>query len=87
MLLTKYHSGNQMEDEKGGECGMYGGGIYTGYWWGNTKEREQLQDPVTDGRIVIKLTLKIQNGCGLVQAQDKEKWWAVVNVVMNMQVP
>ena len=36
----------------GGACSTYGGKgeVYTGFWWGNLTERDNLGDPGTDGR-------------------------------------
>jgi len=28
--------------------------VYTGFWWGNLKERERLGDPDVDGRIILR---------------------------------
>ena len=27
--------------------------MYTGFWWGNIRERDNLEDPVVDGRIIL----------------------------------
>jgi len=34
---------------------MYGerGEVHTGFWWGNLRERNQLEDPGVDGRIIL----------------------------------
>jgi len=39
----------------GGECSTYGGRgeVYTGFWWGNLRERDHLEDSGVDGRIIL----------------------------------
>jgi hypothetical protein len=27
---------------------------YTGFWWGNLRERDHLGDPGVDGRVILK---------------------------------
>ena len=29
------------------------GEAYTGFWWGNLRERDRLEDPGIDGRIIL----------------------------------
>jgi hypothetical protein len=56
-LLTKYCLGDQIEkNEIGGTCSMYGENIevYTGFWWGNLRERDHLEDPGVDGRVILR---------------------------------
>jgi len=28
--------------------------VYTGFWWGNIREIDNLEDPVVDGRIILR---------------------------------
>ena len=28
--------------------------MYTGFWWGNLKERDYIEDPGIDGRIILR---------------------------------
>jgi hypothetical protein len=30
------------------------GEVYTGFWWGNPRERNHLEDPGIDGRIILR---------------------------------
>jgi hypothetical protein len=38
----------------GGACSAYGGEVYTGFWWGNQKERDHMGDQGIDGRIILR---------------------------------
>ena len=39
----------------GGACRANGGRgeAYTGFWWGNLRERDHLGDPSVDGRVIL----------------------------------
>jgi hypothetical protein len=37
---------------------------YTGFWWGNMRERDHLGDLGVDGRIIINLTILLINWLG-----------------------
>ena len=64
--------------------------MYTGFWWGNLRERDHLGKPSRRWEDNIKVDLQ-EVGCGgmdwIELAQDKEGRQAVVNAVMNFRVP
>jgi len=37
-----------------GACSALGEEAYTGFWWGNLKERDKLSDPGVYGRIILR---------------------------------
>ena len=46
------------KNEMGGAGSLYGVEVHTEFWWGNMKERDHLEDPDLDRRIILKRTLK-----------------------------
>jgi hypothetical protein len=67
------------KDETGGTCGMYGSRkkCMQGVWWGNMKEGDHLQKPRHEDAG--------WEGVGWTNvAQDRDRWWDVVNGVMNL---
>jgi hypothetical protein len=62
--------------------------VHTGFWWGNLKERDHLTDPGIDGRIILRWILrKCERDMDWIDlAQDRDRWQALVNAVMNLQV-
>jgi hypothetical protein len=63
--------------------------VYTGFWWGNLRGREHLEDPDIDGRIILKMYLQ-KLGCG---AWTGSIWLRIgtvaglVNAVISRLVP
>jgi hypothetical protein len=63
--------------------------VHTGFWWGDLREGDHLGDPGVDGKDNIKMDLQ-EVGWGMDRiklAQDRDRWRALVNVVMNLRVP
>jgi hypothetical protein len=62
---------------------------YAGFWWRNLRERDQLKDPGVDGRIILRWIFRKWDGDmdSIDLAQDRDRWRALVNAVMNLQVP
>jgi hypothetical protein len=63
---------------------------YTGFWWGNLRERDHWRDPGVDGRIILRWIFRnLDVGCmdRIELAQDRDRWWALVNAVINLRVP
>jgi hypothetical protein len=63
--------------------------MYTGIWWGNLKDRGHLRDPGLDRRIVLRwIFRKWDVGMDWIDlAQDRDRWQAFVNAVMNVLAP
>jgi hypothetical protein len=60
--------------------------VYTGFWWGILKEKDYLGDPVVDGKMILRWIFRKWDVGGMdwsELAQDRDRWRAVVNVVMN----
>jgi hypothetical protein len=66
------------------------GEVFTGFWLGGPKVRDHWEDPGAGGVDNIKMNLrKIEiDGANWIQlAQDRVRWRAFVNTVMNLRVP
>jgi hypothetical protein len=75
-----------------GVCSTYGGEErrIQGFGGGNLRERDQLGNPDVDGRIIIRWIFKEVGWRGMDWihlAQDRDRWRALVNAVMNFRVP
>jgi hypothetical protein len=67
------------------------GELGAGFWWGNLREEAHLEDPGISGRIILRWIFRKWDGVGgmnwIYLVQVGNSWQAVVNVVMNLQVP
>ena len=64
--------------------------MHTGFWWGNLRERDYLEELSVDGWIItIKPVLKIQDEDveWLDVAQDRGRYWALVNTAISPRLP
>ena len=70
----------------GGACGAYGGGERCAQGFsGKTRGKEaNWGDPDVDGRIILGSG---RGGDWVEFAQDRDRWRALVNTVMNFRVP
>jgi len=73
----------------GGACGAYGGGERCARVLVEKPEgKRPLGDPDIDGRIILRWIFgKWEGGDWMELAQDRDRWRALVNTVMNFRVP
>jgi len=79
------------KNEMGGACSTYGGGeAYSGFWWVKPEGKRPLGRPRRRWEDNNEMDLQ-EVGCRGMEwielAQDRERWRALVNAVMNLWVP
>jgi hypothetical protein len=82
---------NVLLNEMGGACSAYGGReeTYTGFRCGNLRERDYCGNPDVDGRIILRWIFRKWDVGGMDWidlAQARDRWRALVNAVINLQV-
>jgi hypothetical protein len=58
----------------------------TGFWWGNLRKRDHWRDPGVDG-IIVRWIFRTWGMDWIKLAQDRDRWRALENAVMNLRVP
>jgi hypothetical protein len=83
-LILCWRSGDKIENEMGGACSAYGVLV------GKTERKRLLGRSRHKWEDNIQMDVQ-EVGCGdmdwMELVQDRDRWWALVNAVMNLQVP
>jgi hypothetical protein len=64
--------------------------VHTGFWWGDLRKIDHLEDLGVDKEDNIKIDLQevLWGGMDWIDlAQDRDRWWELANAVMNLRVP
>ena len=63
--------------------------MYTGFWSGNLRVRDHFEDRGVDKRIILRRIFRQCDGGmeWIDSAQNRDKYRAPVNAVMNFRVP
>jgi hypothetical protein len=62
--------------------------VHTGFWWGDPREGDHLGDPGVDGRIILRWIFVGWEDMNWIElSQDRDRWRALVNAVINLRVP
>ena len=64
--------------------------MYTGFWWGKPEGKRLFGRPRPRWKENIKMDLQ-EVGCGdmdwIELAEDRDRWWTLMNAVVNLRVP
>jgi len=65
------------------------GEVHAGGWWRNPRERNHLEDPGVDSRIILRWIFSKWDGRmdWIDLAQDRSRWRALVNEVISLRFP
>ena len=63
--------------------------MHTGFWWENLRDGDHLENPRVYWWIILKWVFKKWNGDKdwIDLAQDRNRWQALVNAAMKLQIP
>jgi hypothetical protein len=62
--------------------------VHTGLWWGDLREGQHLGEPGVDERIILNWIFKNWDRAmdWIEMAEDRDRWRALVNALMNLRV-
>ena len=63
--------------------------MHTEFWWRNLRERDHLEEPCLDGRIIIIWFFKKWDGSmdWIDLARDRNRWRVPVDAVISLRFP
>jgi len=62
--------------------------VCTGFWWGSLRERDHWGDTGADEKIILRWIFRKWDVGGMDWIElARDRWRALVNAVINLQVP